>query len=227
MKEETKTKIAALIKEWTYRDSLPTEWHGFRLNCVERVTEDRYELYSYTNEACQKSVTVYYHEETREYKVRQRVGLIEFCRIEFITSDFAAFEKLLREHFEGLLLSLSSFAASSVSSLAKAKGIMDWAYGDTLPEELEGFRLFIRPREPLPITNGSYILIDYSDFAIASNFIIYYNMYRDEFCGEARVRRIPDVSYSFDSTTLTELEEKLSLHLIPRLQEVRRRAEEE
>ena len=51
-------------------------------------------------------------------------------------------------------------------------------------------------------------------------------MFRDEFFGEARINNIPDMNYVFDSQKLSELQEKLKLHLIPRLQEIHQRAKE-
>ena len=56
---------------------------------------------------------------------------------------------------------------------------------------------------------------------------IYYNIYRDEFFGEARIWSIPDVNYDFDSTSLGELEEKLRIYMVPRLQEIRQIAMKE
>ena len=56
---------------------------------------------------------------------------------------------------------------------------------------------------------------------------VYFNIYRDEFFSEARIWNIPDVNYDFDSNTLPELEERLQTCLVPRLQDVRARAEKE
>ena len=69
------------------------------------------------------------------------------------------------------------------------------------------------------------MIIDYVDFSHGSDVTIYYNMYRDEFFGEARVHSIPDVTYDFDSNELNELEEKLERYLVPRLQQARTAAE--
>ena len=77
----------------------------------------------------------------------------------------------------------------------------------------------------MEITNGSYIIIDYSDFALESNFIVSYNIFRDEFFGEARIHRIPDVSYAFDARELDELAQKLEQRLPARLREIRSRAD--
>ena len=114
-----------------------------------------------------------------------------------------------------------TFHPESLSSLVLKKGIREWPYGKQLPETLEGHELFIRPQQPVKITNGSYIIIDYVDFEQESDVTIYYNMYRDEFWGEVRAHSIPDVSYVFDCHELDELQKKLEEHLVPRLHEAR------
>ena len=90
---------------------------------------------------------------------------------------------------------------------------------------MEGFKLFITPHEPKRVLNGSYIVADYSDFSIESNFIIYYNEFRCEFFGEARVKNIPEMRYDFDSKTIEELEQKLDNQLAERLRGIRERAQ--
>ena len=111
----------------------------------------------------------------------------------------------------------------------RAKGIKSIeefsAFAKELPETLEGYQLFIKPQQPVKINNGSYIIIDYVDFTHASDVTIYYNMYRDEFFGEARIHSIPDVTYDFDSNELVELQEKLEKHLVPRMREARQAAD--
>ena len=68
-------------------------------------------------------------------------------------------------------------------------------------------------------------MADYSDFSIESNFIIYYNEFRCEFFGEARVKNIPEMRYDFDSKTIEELEQKLDNQLAERLRGIRERAQ--
>ena len=227
VKDATKERVENETADWAYMADLPEEWFGFRLERMMCIEDDRYELFSYRNQETHRSATAYFHEETKEYKLRVRIGLVEFCKMEYITGKFDTFEQLLRNQFEHMLMGMSRFDETGIGSIVRSKHIMEWEYGKSLPSTLEGFELFIRPAEPLEITNGSYVLIDYSDFSMESNFIIYYNMFRDEFFGEARIHNIPDVNYVFDSKTLDELEEKLKEHLVPRLKEVRRRAGKE
>ena len=224
MKEETQKKVEAAIADWQYREELPAEYCGFRLQQLNQPIEDRYDLFTYSNEGIRREVTAYYHEETHEYKLRVKIGLTEFCRIEFISPDLARFEEVLRRELLELLSAMVNFSAASLGSIVRAKNITTWEYGRNLPANLEGFELFIKPAEPVTVLNGSLIVFDYSDFSIDSNFIIYYNVFRDEFFGEARIRNIPEMNYTFDSTELSELEEKLDAHLVKRLRGIRARA---
>lgn len=225
MKDETKKKLETEIADWAYLKELPEEWLGFQLQREMNFYGDVYDVYSYENEARHRKVTVYYHEETKEYKLRVRIGLTEFCRIEFIAASLSRIEKILRERFAQVIEELSGFHLDTVSCIVREKQILTWDYVDKLPKTLEGFTLFIEPHEPVKVINGSYIVFDYSDFATASNFIIYYNVFRDEFFGEARVCEIPEMNYTFDASELVELEEKLDSHFLPRLKQIREQIE--
>ena len=154
-----------------------------------------------------------------------QVGFVEFCRIEYITNSLEIFGEKLSKELMQLLEDMVTFNPKNISSLVIKKGICDWAFAKELPETLEGYQLFIKPQQPVKINNGSYIIIDYVDFTHASDVTIYYNMYRDEFFGEARIHSIPDVTYDFDSNELVELQEKLEKYLVPRMREARQAAD--
>ena len=177
------------------------------------------------NQARHRKVTVYYHEETKEYKLRVQIGLTEFCRIEFISASLSRLEKILRERFAKIIEELAGFRIDTISCVVQEKQILTWDYVDKLPKTVEGFTLFIEPHEPVKTINGSYIVFDYSDFSAFSNFIIYYNVFRDEFFGEARVCEIPEMNYTFDASELVELEEKLDRYFLPRLKQIREQIE--
>jgi hypothetical protein len=101
------------------------------------------------------------------------------------------------------------------------KKIVEWNYKDKLKQEIAGFTLYIKSDEPVKVINGSYIIIDYSDFATESNLIIYYNVFRDEFFGEIRIRRTPQMISAFDTSDLSELAAKLDEKLAETLEQVR------
>lgn len=227
MKDATTEKIKAEIADWQYLKELPETWHGFTLDRTMAIGKDSLDIYCYASRELHKSAIIYFHEETREYKVRLKIGLIEFCRIEFITATLEVFEQLLQSQFEQVLMDMADFNPKSLSSIVLDKKITAWEAGANLPETLSGFTLFITPAQPVKINNGSYIIIDYVDFSLESSFTVYYNIYRDEFFAEARIWNIPDVSYDFDSNELSELEEKLHQHIMPRLKNIRLRAEQE
>lgn len=221
MHQEMVEKIESALEDRSFFQNLPEECHGFNYRSLRAPIDDRYDIFTYEHPACHKSVTAYYHEETHEYKLRVQVGFIEFCRIEYITSSLEIFEKELSSSLQQLLEDLVMFNPATISSLVLKKGICDWPFAQELPETLEGYELFIRPQQPVKINNGSYIIIDYVDFAHGSDVTIYYNMYRDEFFGEARIHSIPDVTYDFDSNELVELQEKLEKYLVPRMKQAR------
>ncbi len=224
MKAETLEKIKQELSEWTELAELPRELHGFVLEKLGQEIEDRYDIFSYQNKALHKSVTAYYHEETHEYKLRVKIGLIEFCNITYISEELSVFRNHIQEWLDEYLHSLTVFDEKSLGTILRQKKVTSWEAASDLPEKLEGFTLFIRPQEPVKINNGSFIILDYVDFSIESSVTIYYNIYRDEFFGEARIVNIPDVSYEFDATELDELESRLQRHLEDRLREVRQRA---
>ena len=221
MKNEVKEKIDQALASWGYMQTLPQEWHGFTLHTERVIEEEVYDFFRYENAALHRSLIAYYHAETNEFKLRERVGLLEFCLIECIADDLVAYEALLKEKMEGFLLRLGRFDPKTISALVAAAHITTWAYGALLPSEAEGFSLFIQPSQPLRITNGSYIIADYEDFSAHSNFIIYYNVLRDDFFGEARVNGVPEICYEFEADSLAELEKRLQAHLLPRLRRIR------
>ncbi|MDY6308810.1 MAG: hypothetical protein SPL71_12350 [Oribacterium sp.] len=225
MHQDTVEKIEHALEGWSLLDSLPRECYGFHYRALCVPIDDRYDIFSYENAVIHKSVTAYYHEETHEYKLRMQVGFVEFCRIEYITNSLEIFGEKLSKELMQLLEDMVTFNPKNISSLVIKKGICDWAFAKELPETLEGYQLFIKPQQPVKINNGSYIIIDYVDFTHASDVTIYYNMYRDEFFGEARIHSIPDVTYDFDSNELVELQEKLEKHLVPRMREARQAAD--
>ena len=223
MKKEQLEKVQAEVSAWAYLNQLSPIEKNFRLKMLMREEGDTFQIYSYENEDLKRSVLIYYHEETKEYKLMITIGLTQFCAIEYISADLAQLEKILRERFDNLLGDISSFNEDHMSIIIKEKKIMQWDYIDKLPQEICGFRLFINPREPVKVINGSYIIIDYCDFAAQSNFIIYYNVFRDEFFGEAKIHRIPEITYEFDSSELKDLRLKLEEKLENTLKQLRAR----
>lgn len=227
LKEKIVERMQQEAGEWTYLEQLPQELHGLHFQKLYRENDDMYELFSYTNEERHLGFCAYFHQETEEYKARIRIGLTEFCLMQFIAGDFTAFQQQLEKYMDKALGKLTEYNPDNISYITKALNITQWDYKDFLPPTLQGFQLFITPAMPVPVLNGSYIVLDYSDFSIESNFIIYYNEFRCEFFGESRIRNIPEMKYDFDAKTLAELEKNLREKLEDKLIGIRCRAAQE
>ena len=216
MKDETKNKIAAL----TF-DNLPADIDGFTLKKIYAVDEDKFIFFNYVDDVIHCALTIYFHEETKEFKVRQKIGLTEFCLTDFFTEDFAHFKELINAEFNGVIKNLRGVRNKTPNNFLREKKIDTWKFGNELPATLEGFELFIKPAAPVEVTNGSFIIINYADFKINSDFVLYYNVYTDEFSGEQRINGAPNITYAFDAKTLDELETKLKNNLVNELQTIR------
>ena len=184
--------------------------------------EDKFIFFSCVDDAAHCALTAYFHEETMEFKVRQRIGLTEFCLTKFFTEDFAHFKEMIDIGLDGVLKNLHELRSKEANHFLREKKIDTWKFGQELPSTLEGFELFINPAAPVEVTNGSFIIINYADFKTQSDFVLYYNIYGDEFSGESRINGAPHVTYAFDAKTLDELEDKLKQNLSDELREIRR-----
>lgn len=217
MKPETKDKISAEAAASEYFSKLPAEIHGFTLKKIFADNLDKFNYFSY--EKNHRSVTAYFHEETAEYKIRAAIGLSEFCLTEFFTGSFDKFTALLDA---GLHSAIENFAAPVEDLIIADKKFSSWDYAQNLPKNLEGFELFIAPDKPARFTNGSYIILNYSDFDAASDLSIFYNAYTENFTGESKIRLVPQVSYLFDADNLKDLTGALEENLIPELHKIRK-----
>ena len=90
MKPDVLEKIQQETADWAYLDELPKEMYG--LVYAKRYEEvgDTFELFSYVNEEKHLGLVAYYHQETKEYKLKIRRGLTEFCLMQFITAFFSS-----------------------------------------------------------------------------------------------------------------------------------------
>ncbi len=214
-------KIIEQVQNWLYLHKLPKELAGFTLNLELSTCGTRYRIFSYNKPEAYRNFSVMYDKATKEYLANVVIGLTEYCDINFFAGSLPVLEQILSERLEYTLTRLDSFDPSTVESIFIDKKIIEWPFGFELPPEISGFKLFIRPCEPVKAINGSYIIIDYSDFDSESNLIINYNIYRDEFFGEIRIRRTPQMAAEFDSNTLDELKEKINACLKDKLEAMR------
>ena len=200
-------------------EKLPSEIDNFELKKIFAEDEDKFIYFAFDNKKIHRAVIAYFHDETKEFKVRVKIGLSEFCLTEFFTEDFNHFSDLIFSNLETVIKNLS--AQEDFNPLVAEKKFADWNYGKNLSQNLEGFELFISPKNPVQFTNGSHVIINYSDFENSSDLSIYYNVYGDNFSGEAKIKNVPQVIYSFDSKDLKELETKLEENLLAELRKIK------
>lgn len=203
-------------------EELPAEIGGYKLNRIFAEEGDKFFCFSYDDEINRRSFAAYFHKETAEYKVRVKIGLTEFCLTKFFTGNLEQFAAILNAQMPAAIKNLAAPADTKSDVLIAAQNFSAWEYAKNLPKNLEGFELFIAPAAPAKITNGSYIILNYSDFDAACDFTIFYNVYTDSFCGESKINLVPNVSYLFDAANLKELEPKLQKNLAAELCNIRK-----
>ena len=220
MTDETVGKLTAQATELHFAENLPDEIDGFATKKIFATVDDKFIFFTCTDERIHCAATVYFHDETAEFKVSQRIGLTEFCLTNFFTEDFAAFQKLIDAELADVLKNLRYVRDKPINRFLREKNIDTWTFD--FPATLEGFELFISPDKPVEVTNGSFILVNYADFAAGSDFVLYYNIYGDVFSAESRIKGASHVSYAFETTELDDLTDKLRENLAAELSEIRR-----
>jgi len=214
-------EIEKQIQEWSYLTTLPEKIGGFTLVREAESSKAQLHIFTYANSERQLFFSVAYDSTTDDFLCKVIIGLNEYYDVNFIAADLPGLETVLRSKMEKLLMGLERFDPKQLGSIFQEKKILEWTYAAQLPQEVEEFHLFIRPDAPIKVLNGSFVIIDYSDFATESHLIICYNVFRDDFYGEIHLRRLPQMSGLFDAKTLSELAEQLKSHLVPVLKEMR------
>ena len=227
MKNELKEKLAAEFEAADFFNKLPTEIENFTLKKICDDADDKFIYFTFDNPAAHKSLTAYFHEETKEYKVRVKIGLTEFCLTNFFTEDFNHFIKILDAELADAIKNLDTPLDVDADILIAEKNFSAWNYGNDLPKNLEGFELFASPKNPIKITNGSYIIINYSDFENERELCIIYNVYTDNFSGESQIGGVNHPLYIFDAKDLKQLEKILSKNLSLTLRNIKQEVNRE
>ena len=225
MKAEILAKVKAEVDAWEYMGQLPPQCHGFVLQRCLQENGDRYEIFCYTATGAKQKpmgLYAYFHEETKEYKLRLKLGLVEFVLIEFIVGSLAVFEERLQKYLTASLDKLVGNISREIHPLLAQTKILEWEYGEVLPDQCEGFFLVEQPNSPFPVANGSYLIISYANFGTSCGLNIYYNIFRDEFFGESYLDGSPTVTYDFDAKNIAALAECLRKRLVTHLRTVKK-----
>ena len=206
-------QIIAQVQQWGFYHKLPETFHGFSLEKNINQQDSKLHLFWYRCPQNHRAYYAYYDKATKEFMAHTVIGLFDFCDIHCIATELAGFEQALRERMGLTLENMACFDKEKLGSVFCEKKIIEHDWQSILPKQENGFQLFISPQEPVKIVNGSFIIIDYSDFETESNLTIYYNIYRDEFFSERRIHRLPEIVTDFDAKSLDSLVGKLSARL--------------
>lgn len=217
-----KDEIRNQIEEWDYFAELPKELEGFRLTIDQEIIDGFYRLFTYEDKSIHRKFFVIYNASLGEYHAQEEIGLNLFCQIDYITSDLAELKRMLHDGMATSLRKLRRFPKEELGTIFAEKGIATWDYIAELPQSILGFDLFVHPNSSIRIINGSFLILDYTDFISESNFALYYNIYRDEFFGELRVLKMPRLITEFDAVEIEELSRKMKENFIPMLEKVRK-----
>ncbi|WP_346354934.1 hypothetical protein [Azotosporobacter soli] len=214
-------------QEWPFLKELPTTVLGFSLDLQEQKLAGRTQLFSYQDDKKRLGFSAMYDKNTKEYSIRRKIGLTEFCDIDFCTEQLPRFEQLLQERMQESMRQMSNFDEALLDSIVIKKEILQWGRELELSAKSHGFLLFVEPCRPVKVINGSYMVLDYSDFLNESNLVVYYNMFRDDFFAEIRIHRLPEMTTLFDATTTKELDVIIKQHLEEVLQYMRGKIDNE
>ena len=207
-------KVDAALADWPKLQELPQEIAGFRRSCERRQENAQYEFSRYDHADLHRAAIGFYDAVTDSYKLRVQIGVVSYALPSFVCKELGRFGDELDVYLPRVMEDLLAETLHTQELQAICDAVLAWEYGAALPEECEGFVLFIRPKSPAALTNGSYLVIDYVDFSQESDVGIYYNFYRDEFFCEYHIWGMPYVSYDFDAVDLEELEQRLKLYLV-------------
>lgn len=229
IEKQCKAKIEEL-KDWDFLQTLPKKILNFDLTVNFDICGQEIIMAAYTNNdrcALELGFTV----ETDDFVVVKRVGLNRFRDERFFAKTREGFVNLLLPKLSQLVSDVDRKSGHQYSFSGVSIGIDKWQGWHDLPKQVGEMELFITPDTPLQILNGSYVMIDYSDFATRNQLLIMYNEYRNEIYGELKQQGIPCFTKKFDlqydekkhgmneGLFIKDFEELLKKNLIPVLQE--------
>lgn len=208
------------VEGWAYPANLPQSHCGFALRLEHHWDGLLFRVFSYHDDVQKRSVMMVFDKSTAEFMLRLKIGLTEFCDVEFIHADLSIFEGMLKKALLFRLETMQKCMPERMGSLFRSKKILEWSEKLELPAEVEGFELYVRPETCVQVTNGSYLIIDYSNFPQKSSLRFFYNIFRDDFYAEYLIVGAPMATSRFDASSLHELMEKIHGELQPAIAEM-------
>lgn len=199
-----------LLEEWPYLSTLPVELEGFSLTLDGKWQDDVRDVFSYSNQEERKKIAVVFDKSTKDYMLRWDIGLNSYFDMNCIYPNRDRFEQCLGDMLVRILRLARDPLAEGKNALLEKRGVYDWQGYLQFPATWHGFERFITPDKAFPMPNGAYAILDYSDFATGSQFLVLYNQLRNSLYAEKRIALTPVATTAFDAQTLSALETSLA-----------------
>ena len=213
-------EIATAAKNWDFVKKLPSAVDSFQKSEKGTIDGKILTICSYYDDALKAGVDIIYTSETFDYILVRKIGLNVYRDIRFIYKEKEEFAKKVAEALPQVLKETANPNLVNLGEMVKDHKILTWEYGNSLPETLENFTLYIKPQNAIEYLNGSIILLDYSNFSRQDQFVIYYNRFRNEFFGEVKIGSVFHATKKYDSKTLGKLETLLKTNLPTTLEKI-------
>jgi len=206
-------KIAEQIKSWDFIINLPQEIYGFVKETNGNIDGQILHICHYVNKDLKAKLDIIYTAETFDYIVVRTMGINTYRDVRYVYKEKDVFAEKVGEALPGIIKNMENPASVNLGQMVINKGIMTWKYGNSLPDNIGSFELYIKPEKAIEHINGSIIIIDYTDFECKDQFVVYYNRLRNQFFAELKIAGVFRDSKTFDSTSLKGLQSKLENNL--------------
>ena len=199
------TEIEAELQEWEFLKQLPKELEGFNLREGTGIKGNILNIASYVDEANHACVDLIYTGETFDYVIVKNLGLHTFRDDRFFTRDKDKFAEVVLNKLPSLLQEMGKSKVKQMGYESEVMGFNEWEDWKTLPKQIGNFELYITPDNPLEYINGSWVILDYSDFANGNQLMFLYNSFRNELFAEMKKGNLPLTTEEFNANSLDAL----------------------
>lgn len=186
----------------------PQEIDNFTLKINIQKTDEGFDILTYTNLNKFAKISLFYNMATKDYILKEYLGLTEFCNIKFINPSRDLWLDTVLYNLPSII---QRYSLTNTNPILQEKGILQFRFD--FPALLQDFQLLISPQKPFSYLSGSSIILDYTNFTNNKQFLIYYNEFRDDFFAEYRVNNILCPCNVFDCRTIEDLELLLEANL--------------
>ena len=207
------TEIEAELQEWEFLKQLPKELEGFTLREGTGIKGNILNIASYVDEANHACVDLIYTGETFDYVIVKNLGLHTFRDDRFFTRDKDKFAEVVLNKLSSLLQEMGKGKVKHMGYESEVMGFNEWDDWKTLPKQIGNFELYITPDNPLEYINGSWVILDYSDFANGNQLMFLYNSFRNELFAEMKKGNLPLTTEEFNANSLEALSALIKVKL--------------